>query len=121
LLAVSINLGVIEITKLKYGDVEAVIRNLSVIRLFLTLASVGSAVAVLYAIERDKIYAATTEFLALEKQYHRAIVESEFIAWSEKVGNTKSLRTLFILQSVTLALLLVVLPIATLIYSVCRG
>jgi NADH:ubiquinone oxidoreductase subunit K len=119
-LSVSLNLNAIQITKLEYGGIAGSIRNLFFLRLFLTTASVGCGLALLYYKERDKMIASMTEFLAVEKKYERARILSEFFTWSENIGNHIILKRLFVLQSFVLAGLLVVLPVGTLLFALVR-
>jgi hypothetical protein len=118
ILSVFANLGVIDLTKIKYKDVEIILQKLIFVRLFLTCASVGCAIAVAHYNSLGNYYQAVIEFLAKEKKYGRAMIMMEFRQWPDAMlmySNYTAFHLAFVLMVVGL---LVILPLVTFAFSI---
>jgi hypothetical protein len=121
MLSVFANLGIIDLTKIKYGDVEIVLKKLFFVRLFLTSVSIGCAVAIAYHIATLNFYQQIVEFLAREKKYKRAMIMMEFRQWGGNTNRLSTYQTFRTALFVMIGSLLLILPFGTFIFSIFSG
>ena len=117
LLSVALNLGVVEISKVKIGETEIGIKNLLVLKLFMTFAAFGSAVTLFYFRALETRYDRAFDFLAKKKKYDKALTMAAFDAWFERSKQFGVLQRLATTLSVMTIGLLVLLPVGSFIYS----
>jgi hypothetical protein len=121
MLSVFANLGVIDLSVIKYGDVVIVLKKLFFVRLFLTSVSLGCAIAVLNYIAISNYYVTIYHFLAKEKKYGKAMLMLEFREWAGSAEKRSQHSTVVIVLVSMIAGLLVVLPLVTFMFSIFGG
>jgi hypothetical protein len=121
LVSVSMNLGVVEITKIKYGEIEVVVKHLFFVRLFLTCASIASLAALLYVrlsiSQAEKII----DYLAESHNYKKALIVLDFENWFKKTKDSKLKGLLNAFLALITCCLLAVLPLFTFILTMLRS
>lgn len=122
LFAILLNLGAIETSQFKIGDLTIAIKGFTVIRIFLIAACFTGFLTLiyLYFIQQRGLFC--LEFLSEQKRYDKAVIVIDFGNWLQKNKSNESAATnlfgglLFAIEFI----LIVVLPTGTLIYSFFR-
>ncbi len=121
LLAVATNLGAVEITKFKIGEIEISLNNLFLLRLFLTSASLGALVVLSYLNKRFESAEKMIDYLAEEHKYDKALIATGFETWLKNTPDYKSFASLSRIMGVSLFFLLAVLPVCAFVVSFFRS
>jgi hypothetical protein len=123
LISLGVNLGVVEITRFKFGDIDLIVQHIFVLRLFLTGASIAAAVVLLYVSGMEMRSNHMIEFLAAEKKYDKAVIFSEFGIWfaQQKAKELKSLNRRAMAVGLMGLGLFVIMPLGTFIFSLFRS
>jgi hypothetical protein len=121
LLSLAMNLDALEITKINFGETEIVLKNLFLLRLFVTGASLGCVIVCLLCRELIKEHFRVIVFLAERKKYASALINREYNKWRRNDTAHSSLNNLLIALWVAVVGLYAILPLGTLLFSIVRG
>jgi hypothetical protein len=120
LLAVTLNLDILEITKFKIGDAELIVRDLTFLRTFLTLASLGSVLAIAYFVYLRDHQMSITNYLSKTYNHSRSNLHLDFSAWCASRREFVLLRLTRAILFSLIFILLAVLPLGTFVFSLVR-